>query len=418
MAEKICVDIIYEMTFVLKYRKEIILIIGNLIAFLIVTSELSAQEYDQRPYIYGKVTTYSGEYTGQIRWSKEEAIWLDLFNAEKVDKVIEVQDQNTDWSLTSIWKDNKSSVRHQFNCQFGDIQEISGISKSRIVLVNKQGVRITLDGSGYNDVGATIYVQDVELGLIKVSWDKIRKIEFFEGKKKGPLMSGEALYGTVSTFRKGDFEGYVIWDVDERLGEDVLDGDTHGDDLSIPFKNIKSIKGGDKGSDVELKSGRTFYLTGSNDVNSGNRGIVVMNPQIGYIEIPWNDFDKVEFTEPKMVFSYSDFKRPVGINAQIYTRNAKSFYGQIVYDLDEFWEYEIIEGMDDKIRYNIPIRNIQSIRPRNDSYSEVKLKNGKELLLGKLRDVTRANAGVLMMNQKDKKSKYIDWDDIEEIIFD
>lgn len=403
------------MMLVRKYRRELLLVIGNLIALLILANELRAQ--DSGIYIHGTVTTYSGEYTGQIRWNKEEAIWTDLFNAEKIDKVVVVEDYDRDWSLTNIWKDNKSSVRHQFNCQFGDIKEITGIGKSRVTLVNKDDVRITLSGSGYNDVGTTIYVQDIELGLVKISWDKIRSIKFSEARGNIDLMTGEALYGKVSTFRNGDLEGYVIWDADERLGEEMLDGEAKGDDLSIPFKNIASIESKGSGSEVTMKSGRSFYLTGSNDVNRGNRGIMVMDPEIGYIEIKWDDFEKVEFIKARKKISYSDFKRPKGIYAQVYTRG-KSYYGQIVYDMDEFWEYEIIEGMDSKVRYNIPIRNIQSIRPRNDDYSDVKLKNGKELLLGKLRDITRGNAGILVMDEKAKKSKYIDWDDVEEIIFD
>lgn len=402
------------MTFVMKYRKEILLIVGNLIAFLIVTNELTAQ--DRSGYIYGRVTTYSNEYVGQIRWGDEEAIWLDMFNAEKTEKSVEVN-KGDDYLITSIWKDNKSHSAHQFNCQFGDIKEITSIGKSRLTLIHKDGTKIALNGSGYNDASSTLRVEDDELGLVKVSWSKIKKIEFFEARTKGALIEGEHLYGKVSTYRKGDFEGYIIWDKDERLGEEKLDGDVGSDDVSIPFKNIVSIKSRGDGSDVKLKSGRELYMDDSNDVDNGNRGIIVMDPEVGYIQIPWSYFDKVEFSEPKKMVSYNDFKKPKGIFGQVYTTNNKSYSGRLAYDLDEYWEYEIIEGKDDKIEYNIPIRHIQRIEPKNDSYSEIQLKNGKTLLLGKLRDVSGYNAGILVMSGN-QKPKYIEWEDVLEIVFE
>jgi len=261
-------------------------------------------------------------------------------------------------------------------------------------------------------------VEDEELGLVKIPWNRIKKVEFSEADGDGPLMLGEHLYGQVRTYGNEKLEGYIIWDADERLGGEKLDGEVKGEDVSIPFKNIASIEGGKNGSEVTLKSGRSIYMTGTNDVNDGNRGIVVMDPEIGYIEIPWNDFDKIDFSEPRTDLSYDDFRKPKGIYGQVYTRNDRSYSGRLVYDLDEYWELEMIEGKDGKLEYSIPIRNIQRIEPKNDSYSEIRLKNGDVLLLGKLRDVTRSNAGILVISGNDKKTNYIDWDDILEIVFD
>lgn len=405
-----------QMSFMTKYRREILLIIGCLIGFFILSSKSNAQ--NRHAYIYGRVTTYSNQYEGQIRWGNEEAIWLDHFNAEKVHPTVEVEGyRNSDWSIVSIWKENKASTTHQFSCQFGDIKEISGIGRSRFTLIFKDGTDITLNGSGYNDVGATLRVEDEELGLVKIKWDKIRKVEFFEAKD-GSLMLGEHLYGTVKTFRNRSFEGYIIWDADERLGNEKLDGKANGEKVSISFKNIRSIEREGNGCDVTLKSGRSMYVSGTNDVNEGNRGIVVMSLEIGYIEIPWSDFEQAEFHEPKRKLSYRDFTKPKGIYGQIYTRGERSYSGRLVYDLDEFWEFEMIEGKDGRLEYSLPIRNIQRIEPKNDSYTEIRLKNGEILLLGKLRDVTRSNAGVLVISGNNKKTNYIDWDDILEIVFD
>ena len=48
----------------------------------------------------------------------------------------------------------------------------------------------------------------------------------------------------------------------------------------------------------------------------------------------------------------------------------------------------------------------------------MRLKNGDVLLLGRLRDVSDGNAGVLVILDNDQKTKYIDWDDILEIVLD
>ena len=404
-------------SFMTKYRRKILLLIGSLIASLIMTSEADAQ--NRGAFIYGKVTTYSGEYQGQIRWGTEEAIWLDHFNAAKVSSTVEVDDvKSSDWSVVSIWKDNKAPTKHQFSCEFGDIKEISGIGKSRFTLVYKNGTSIVLDGQGYNDVGTTLRVEDEELGLVKLKWEKIKKIEFFDAKHDFPLMLGEHLYGRVTTNRKGNFEGYVIWDHDERLGDEKLDGEINREDVAIPFKNITSIEAHEDGCEVEMKSGRSHYVTGSNDVNKNNRGVIVMNRDMGYIEIPWSYVEKVDFFETNDTWSYNDFKKPEGIFGQVYTENDQSYSGRLVYDLDEYWELELIEGRDDKLEYQIPIRNIRRIEPKNDSYSEIQLKNGEVLLLGKLRDVAYPNAGVLVMYENGQKPKHIDWDDILEIVLD
>ncbi len=399
------------MEFLQKHRKLILLLLGNLIALIIVSNELNAQD---QPYIFGTVTTYTGQYTGQMQWGDEEAIWFDLFNAEKVEKPKEVSVKN-EWSLAKIWTEGGTTI-HQFNCQFGNIKEIVGIGKSRFTLIQKDGTSIVLNGDGYNDAGSDIRINDLELGMLEISWDKIRKIEFKEAPRNLEPMAGTHLYGTVQTDRKGNFKGYLIWDNDERLDEEKLDGDEKGRDLSIPFKNISSIRKEGRGCDVTLHSGRTLYLTNSNDVNEGNRGIMVMNPEIGFIEIPWRYFSQVNFSEPQTDLGYSYFKRPKGISGQVYTKN-ESHTGQLIYDLDEYWEYEMIEGMDDGIQYKIPIHNIRRIEPKNSEYSEIQLKNGTTLLLGKLRDVTSGNAGILVID-KSSKTKHVRWDQVQEIVLD
>ncbi len=137
-----------------------------------------------------------------------------------------------------------------------------------------------------------------------------------------------------------------------------------------------------------MKSGREFYLTGTNDVNSGNRGIIVIIDGIGEVKIPWDSFESLDLGEPvQKQFEYDNFKTPNGIEGAVYLHNNKSFDGKIIYDIDETWEMETLEGDDDEIEYRIPFYNVMKIEPKNYAYSLITLKNNEKLLLGGGRDI-------------------------------
>ncbi len=227
------------------------------------------------------------------------------------------------------------------------------------------------------------------------------------------------MYGKVDTYRKGIFEGFVIWDHDERMGDDKLDGDTRDGDVSITFDNIKRIERRGNGSIVNIKSGREFYLTGSNDVNNGNRGIIVMVDGVGKVDIPWRDFISVDFEDGKgSGKSYADYNTPRGLKGKVIKYSGGEVEGSIVFDLDEALEIELLEGKDDELEYNVPFRNIKSIAPKNYNFSMVKFRNGHEALLGNGRDVSDSNSGILVFQKNRNEPQYIEWRNVTEIIFD
>ncbi len=408
-------------------QKTLQLILGCLIALLITASELKAQNTEG--FIYGKVYTNNNIYTGQLRWGKEEAYWHDVFNASKTDnafkEIVKKHEkdntnswQDIDWRISSIWEDKRTTI-HQFSCQFGDIKELHNYGNGRVVLQLKNGEKIKLSGEGYNDVGTDVKVLDLELGVMSIKWDRITKIEFLETPKKLSRHFGKPVYGTVETFRKGSFEGFVQWDHDERLGLDKLDGDTRDGDMSIAFDQISKIEKQGNGSMVDLRSGRQFYLTNSNDVDDGNRGIIVNVDGVGDVDIPWRAFKFVSFKEVNSSGrAYSSYESPKGLYGTVYKYNGGQVKGRIVFDLDETWELEMLEGKDDEIEYTIPFRNIKKIRPKNYNYSLVQLRNGSELLLGDGRDVSDNNAGVMVMVSGEKDPQFIEWKNVTEIVFE
>ncbi len=386
-------------------------------------------------FIYGKVTTEDGdEYEGPIRWGKEEVYWTDMFNASKdenrnldylSDRELEsledryyskrygngvIRLMNVSWDFD----DDDADFVHEFACEFGNLKSIRLRSRSRAEITLRDGKEIDIEGSGYNDVGAKIRVLDKDLGLVALSWSRIDEIEFMKTPSKLEEVYGEPLYGTVES-DLGRFTGFIQWDHDERVGTDVLDGDTRDGDVSIPFRKIESIeRDGYSSSIVKLKSGRELDLRGSNDVNDDNKGIIVTVEGLGRIDLEWEDFDKVTFKDaPNSGRDYDSFASPEKIKGQVEVDNGDIHRGTIIYDLDEEYAFEVLNGEDNDSKYVIPFRNVKWIEPRSSDRSNVELKNGDQLVLEDSQDVSERNQGVLVRTSNDMV--YIPWDRIRRV---
>src|ERR1041384_7307700 len=402
----------------LRFNRVVLIIAGILVAFLAFAVETHAQSHEG--FIYGKVYTNRSTYTGPIRWGKEEVLWTDLFNAAKTDHSFDrlVPEKNSDswgnvdWNISHIWENNAT---HQFPCQFGNIKEMRMVNDDEVVIKLKNGGEIRVEDDG-NDIGEKVQVMDPELGIINVDWDNIDRIEFMPTPSKLSQTFGMPLYGTVEGVRREKYTGFIVWDNYERLTTDKLDGDSEDGDVSIEFKDITSIEKRGRGSLVTTKSGRDLYLTGSNDVDDDNRGIMVVSPEIGVIKFTWDAFRKITFSTPKTTGpSFSDFASPQLVTGTVSRLDGNDVAGQIVFDIDETIDFEIIEGVENEIEYLIPLKSIQSITPKNSDYSQVTLRSGQSFLLGDGRDVTTRNAGVLVFQKGKKNPFYIEWRRINEI---
>jgi len=210
----------------------------------------------------------------------------------------------------------------------------------------------------------------------------------------------------------------IQWDHDERLSYEKLDGEADGRDLSIPFAKITNIRPLRSGSEVTLKSGRKFVLSGTNDVNYKNKGIYVTHPDFGRVDIPWSYVEQVDFDEkPWSGPSFDDFKKPKQLSGKVTMLDGRKVSGYIVFDLDEIWDFEILDGNSNKITYQTPFSSIKSITPKNYNYSWVVLRNGEKVLLGDRRDVTDENSGLLIFDSRESEATRVDWELIEQIVF-
>jgi hypothetical protein len=403
----------------------LIMLLGMLVAILAFVTESPAQSNEG--FIYGKIYTSNSTYVGAIRWGGEEVLWTDLFNASKVDesysKLIPEKDKddewyNFNWDFNSIWTNNSATL-HQFTCQFGNIKELIVGSRNNVILKLKNGGEIKVNGEGYNDIGAKIQITDDELGSISIDWDRISRIEFLQTPQKLSKIFGQPLFGTVEGSRREKFTGYLIWDNDERLLVDKLDGEEHGNDVSIKFSDIQSIERDGGGSTVKLNSGRELYLTGSNDVDEGNRGVIISSETGALVKVSWDAFRKVVFTAPSHApQSYNDFTSPKFLNGTVSRFDGDDLRGRIVFDIDEALDFELIEGRENHIEYNFQFKKVKKITPRNRDFSQVELVSGQSFLLGELRDVSSRNGGVLVFVKGKKDPVYVSWRQVNQITFD
>jgi hypothetical protein len=397
---------------------------------MIITAGAAGAKQDNAGFIYGKVMTESGkEYRGFLRWGSEEAFWDDLFHSSKED--LPYLEEYEDEVRRSSRRERKKKsykvfgyelkVNHNigygsgsrvFICRFGQIKEIEVIGDSARLLM-KSGEHV--DVSGYaNDVGGTVQVKDDELGEVNLHWDRIERIEFMAAPR-GADPGVERLYGKLST-RYGDFEGFVQWDKQECLSIDELDGEGEDGDISIPMGKIESIeRHGRRGSQVTLKSGRELHLRNSNDVDHDNRGIMIEDPRFGRVVVFWDEFDRLQFTSTKSSGKgYKDYKGSERLSGTVTDIDGDKHQGRLVFDLDETQGWEMLNGSQSDMEYNIPFRMIRSIEPRGRRGSLIKLIDGQELDLEDAQDVSENNDGVLILDGgKGYDGTYISWDEIE-----
>jgi hypothetical protein len=94
--------------------------------------------------------------------------------------------------------------------------------------------------------------------------------------------------------------GYLRWDNDEEFTWEMLDGESHGGDFDVELSNVARIERiDDQSALVILRDGRTFQLSGSNDVNEENKGVFVTDESGEVRVVVWSDLEGVSFRDAR-----------------------------------------------------------------------------------------------------------------------
>ena len=347
--------------------------------------------------LYGNVVTRSGEeFQGYIRWDRNEGGWADLLDVDR--------------------KGGRSTLS---GIRFGHIRRIDVLNSRSALFTLKSGQQQEL-GSRRTDLGRgmrALVVDDPQRGVAEFEWRDLEAVEFMAAPD-GIIPGGERLYGTLVTRAGLEFTGYVTWDVDEIFTTDILDGDDRdGVRREIPFGDIASIdRESSRAGRVMLKDGQEVILTGSNDVDRSNRGISVSDPALGQIKVDWKDFSAVHLERAAFETAYDEFDGGRLIRGTVVTESGEEHAGDIRWDNDEEYTWEMLNGDYKGIDFTVEFSRIASITKKGYS-AEVVLLDGRTFHLSGSNDVNPNNRGITI-RAADGAVHEVEWDDFRELRLD
>jgi hypothetical protein len=397
---------------------------------IILAATVSTPSFaDGRGRIHGRVITSDGDrYEGLIRWDKNEASWIDMIDCTKELELSRRRGKD-DESVKSIRifgirvghvkTKGEYNISAQCAVAFGHLEAIEPVADDAALLIFKSGIELKVK-AGSTDLGDNIrgiIVEDPDEGEIELDWDDIDRVEFSQGGYEVYSTFGDRLYGTLTT-RKGDtFTGWVVWDADEVLEEDILDGEHRGRDREIPFGKIRSIERRSSSSaSVTLKNGDELTMKGTNDVDSSNRGISIFVENFGVVKVDWDEFDRLDFEDAAAPVEYSRFDGGRLLRGTVHTDSGESYTGNIRWDDDEEYTWEVMDTEFKGVEMDIELGNISSIRRKGCCSSIITLWDGHEFKVNGSNDVDDKNKGIFVILDSGEEIE-IDWDDLDYVDF-
>ncbi|WP_223787765.1 hypothetical protein [Marinicella meishanensis] len=388
------------------------------------------------PIIYGTVTDKKGQtHTGSIRWGDQETFLSDIFNGVKIGTVgfehltddeqealLDHQPgpQATIGDLQITFKSffGKEIDPPYFNVPFGAIKQLAIDAEQPLFTATlHDGTTIVSDGESSNDLRSDIYVKDAQGNTQEFDMDELTLVTFAKAPANA-LTFGDGIYGTV-TSSIGTFQGRVMWDKDERLTDEELDGnDEANKDYEIKFADIKSIEKNGNYSLVELTDGNTLNLTGTNDVNTSNRGIWVDHPDLGRVEIEWSQFNKLVIEDVDVAWldfdDYAQMQQP--LRGTVTLQDGSSVQADaITYDMSLVSQADLLYADVNEANRQIPLRTIKQITVKHEQAVELTLHDGSTLLAYGNNSVTRDNNGLLL--KSGENYRWVPWAEVKTIQF-
>ncbi len=371
--------------------------------------------------LYGTVTTQAGDtHTGEIRWDKNENYWDDYLDARKNDEVEVAEEGGLDLRIFGLQvvktsHHGRDHVRSQFSIPMGHILSIEAGhgDLTRITLKNGETVEVRNTGDlGGNMRGIT--VTGVSGETTELAWKDLDRVEF--APNPGPAADQARLWGTVET-AAGTFTGAVVWDRDEAEVSDILDGDQDGMRRKVPFGEIASVEPmGKSRAKVTLHSGKVMVLSGTNDVNSENRGIEVTLEGLGKVEVGWSELHRVSFTPAPPSRGYEAFDGGGPIRGTVITRGGEELQGEVIWDRDEARTWESLDGEMRGVKFQILFGNIARIDRQSEASAKVTMRDGLSFELSGSNDVNDKNKGIEVV-APDGTSTEVPWEDLVSVDF-
>jgi hypothetical protein len=402
---------------------------------------VGAQDTDR---IWGRVETVTGQaYEGFVRWDRNEGSWADVLDGskpvrrshyrlwieavegEEVERIrtVELMGFRISWEESDPDFPSWASA----GIRFGHLRELRVRGDDAALLILKTGQELELASSS-SDLGGgmrELVVEDPEQGIVDLAWGDVDRI-VFGLVSEAPRAAARRLHGTAEDRWGNRYTGYVSWDRDEILTSDVLDGEDGGRDREIPFEQIAAIERGWGGARVTLVNGEEVVLDGSNDVGRGNRGVQISDPGIGVVHIPWDEFETIRFHEPDREWTYDDFDGVRRLQGTVRTRGGRTHTGAILWDADEEWSWEMLNGSFRDVEFDVEFGLIDRVERVSSHGARVTLRDGRVLELEDSNDVSEDNKGIFVapggvppgLSLDELEWVLVTWDELDEVRFD
>jgi hypothetical protein len=224
--------------------------------------------------------------------------------------------------------------------------------------------------------------------------------------------------------RQGDFIGFILWDRQDCVGTDALDGRTANGALSLRYDTIRSIARQSRDSAlVTLVDGREVVLSDSREVGHDNRGIYVDDGRYGRVLISWDVFERVDFSPGGSGPAYDDFPPGRWLMGTVTTRDGRRLAGRLVYDFDASETTETLDASSRGVDYTIPFGLIASIAlpDREEGGAQranVIFHHGQELQFERTGDLGEGKAGMLIFVESHERPEHVPWTDVERVDLD
>ncbi len=384
------------------------------IVFILIFNSSFAQYTDAPFRLFGEVATVDNQiYRGFISWGGMKNYWIDFFEASKPQNPYSSFFNDSD----EVFFNNGTQIcstppRHIFSCRFGNIKSIRPTDEKEVLLQLKNGYELTLIKGNSKDIRTNIQVT-TPIETVSVKWDHISEIHFMSADSNAVAPHLNQVAGIVKS-SQGIYKGLINWNYNSQKS---IEKNNNINNTLQKMKKIVRWKGTQgnhyKGIYALEHNPQAFFPNTS--ALEPMENVMINMPNIGLVTVTINRFNELEMIplSELILLSYDDFAAPEAIKGEIITRNNEKISGSLAYDLDENMNFEVLDGKNNNITYQIPFKYIRSIEPKNYKYSFITLKNGNQLSLGDAPDVNRENSGIIVFGNE--IPVYIPWNEIKAV---
>ncbi len=235
-----------------------------------------------------------------------------------------------------------------------------------------------------------------------------------------PLSGSNRLYGQVVTVDGQTLTGFLRWDRNEGSLTDLLDatkavdGRRGGTLSGIRFGHVQRIDvTGRNSAEFTLRSGQRMELGArASDLGTGMRALMVDHPDGSSVKLQWRDLESVEFLAVPRHLEPAQGR----LHGTLTTRSGEEFTGYVVWDVDEIYTSDILDGDHDGVRQKVPFGAIETIERHSASAALVTLHSGAQMMLRGTNDVNRSNSGIAV-SDPGLGQVMVDWSDFAGVRF-